>query len=67
MVLNKVDLASEKDLEKAKSMLPEGWPSPVSAKTGQGIEEMKDFIFDNLNFMSIYLKPQGQEAISWNL
>ncbi len=63
VVLNKVDLASEKDLEKATSMLPEGWPVlPVSAKTGQGIDEMKDFIFDNLNFMSIYLKPQGQEA-----
>ena len=63
VVLNKVDLASEKDLEKARSMLPEGWPVlPVSAKTGQGIAEMKDFIFDNLNFMSIYLKPQGQEA-----
>ena len=63
VVLNKVDVASEKDLEKAKSMLPKGWPVlPVSAKTGQGIEEMKDFIFDNLNFMSIYLKPQGQEA-----
>ena len=63
VVLNKVDLASEKDLEKARSMLPEGWPVlPVSAKTGQGIEEMKDFIFDNLKFMSIYLKPQGQEA-----
>ena len=63
VVLNKVDLASEKDLKKARSMLPESWPVlPVSAKTGQGIEEMKDFIFDNLNFMSIYLKPQGQEA-----
>ncbi len=63
VVLNKVDLATEKDLQKANSMLPEGWPVlPVSAKTGQGIEEMKDFIFDNLNFMSIYLKPQGQEA-----
>ena len=23
---------------------------------------MKDFIYDNLGFMSIYLKPQGQEA-----
>ena len=34
----------------------------LSAKTGEGIEEMKDFIFDNLGFMSIYLKPQGQEA-----
>jgi ribosome-interacting GTPase 1 len=43
--------------------LPIGWPVlPVSALTGEGIEAMKDFIFDNLNFMSIYLKPQGQEA-----
>ncbi|MGY8702922.1 MAG: TGS domain-containing protein [Candidatus Poseidoniales archaeon] len=23
---------------------------------------MKDFIYNNLHFMSIYLKPQGQEA-----
>ena len=43
-------------------MLPKDWPVlPVSAKTGQGIEEMKDFIFDNLHFMSIFLKPQGQK------
>ena len=34
----------------------------VSAKTGEGIDQMKDFIFDNLHFMSIYLKPQGKEA-----
>ena len=34
----------------------------VSAKTGEGIDQMKDFIFDNLHFMSIYLKPQSQEA-----
>ena len=63
VVLNKVDLANKKDIKKATKMLPEEWPVlPVSAKTGQGIEEMKDFIFDNLHFMSIYLKPQGQEA-----
>ena len=63
VVLNKIDLATKKDLEKANNMLPEDWPIlPVSAKTGEGIEEMKDFIFNNLHFMSIYLKPQGQEA-----
>jgi len=63
VVLNKVDLATDKDLKKSTNMLPKGWPVlPVSAKTGQGIEEMKDFIFDNLHFMSIYLKPQGQDA-----
>ena len=63
VVLNKVDLANEMDLKKARDSLPEGWPVlEVSAKTGFGIEGMKDFIYNNLHFMSIYLKPQGQEA-----
>tara|TARA_B100001971_G_scaffold12702_1_gene10091 strand:- start:230 stop:1027 length:798 start_codon:yes stop_codon:yes gene_type:complete len=63
IVLNKIDLATEKDLEQARSLLPEGWPVlEVSAKTGEGIEHMKDFIFENLHFMSIYLKPQSKEA-----
>ena len=63
MVVNKIDLANEGDLERAYDGLPERWPVlNVSAKTGEGIEEMKDFIFDNLGFMSIFLKPQGQEA-----
>ena len=63
VVVNKIDLATDEDLERARSMLPENWPIlEVSAKTGQGIDGMKDFIFDNLHFMSIYLKPQGKEA-----
>ena len=63
LVLNKIDLATEKDLEEARSLLPEDWPVlEVSAKTGEGIEHMKDFIFENLHFMSIYLKPQSREA-----
>ena len=63
VVVNKIDLATDEDLERARSMLPESWPIlEVSAKTGEGIDGMKDFIFDNLHFMSIYLKPQGKEA-----
>ena len=63
VVVNKIDLATDEDLERAISMLPESWPIlEVSAKTGEGIDGMKDFIFDNLHFMSIYLKPQGKEA-----
>ena len=63
VVINKVDLATESDMEKAESMVPDGWSIlRVSAKTGEGIQEMKDFIYENLGFMSIYLKPQGQEA-----
>jgi len=63
VVVNKIDLANDEDLGRARKELPEGWPIlNVSAKTGEGIEQMKDFIFDNLGFMSIFLKPQGQEA-----
>ena len=63
VVVNKIDLANKEDLRRAHSELPEDWPIlNVSAKTGEGIGEMKDFIFDNLGFMSIFLKPQGQEA-----
>lgn len=63
VVVNKIDLATEEDMRKSHRMLPNGWPIlNVSAKTGAGLGEMKDFIFDNLGFMSIFLKPQGQEA-----
>jgi small GTP-binding protein len=63
VVINKIDLAEQRDIEEASSILPEGWPIlPISAFTGEGVEKMKDFIFDNLDFMSIFLKPQGQEA-----
>jgi ribosome-interacting GTPase 1 len=63
VILNKIDLASKAELDETCEQLPIGWPVlPVSALTGEGIEAMKDFIFDNLHFMSIYLKPQGQEA-----
>jgi ribosome-interacting GTPase 1 len=63
VVINKIDLANDRILKGAYKELPEEWPIlNVSAKTGEGIEKMKDFIFDNLGFMSIFLKPQGQEA-----
>ncbi|CAI8407947.1 MAG: GTPase Obg [Marine Group II euryarchaeote MED-G33] len=63
VVVNKMDIASQKDLTRMTGMLPEGWPvMPISAYTGMGVEDMKDFLYDNLGFMSIYLKPQGQEA-----
>ena len=63
IVVNKMDIASEKDLARTTDNLPEGWPvMPISAFTGMGVEDMKDFLYDNLGFMSIYLKPQGQEA-----
>jgi hypothetical protein len=63
VVINKIDLANEDDIQRTMEMIPENWPVlEVSAKTGTGVENMKDFIFENLHFMSVYLKPQGQEA-----
>jgi len=33
---------------------------PVSVKSGLGLEELKDYIFDSLHFIRVYLKPQGK-------
>lgn len=63
VVINKMDLATEEDYQKIVEVLPEGWPVlPISAFTGMGIEGMKDWLYENLGFMSVFLKPQGQEA-----
>ncbi len=34
----------------------------ISAFKDIGLDELKDFIYDNLGFMRVFLKPQGQEA-----
>jgi len=63
VIINKIDLATPADMQRSRQKLPEGWPVlPVSAKTGEGIEAMKDFIYDNLRFIRVFMKPQGQEA-----
>lgn len=63
IALNKIDLAPPEVVQEATESLPGGWPvMPISAYTGQGVENMQDFIYDHLGFMSIFLKPQGQEA-----
>ncbi len=63
IAINKIDLATKQDLKRIRSSLPKGWPiMHISAFKGTGLDKMKDFIYDNLGFMSIYLKPQGQEA-----
>ena len=63
MAINKIDIATEDDLVRATKSLPEGWPiMRISAFKDMGLEELKDFIYDNLGFMRVFLKPQGQEA-----
>ncbi len=50
-VINKIDLNKPKIKDAVY----------ISAKEGTGIKELKETIFDKLNLMRIYMKPQGEE------
>lgn len=60
VLLNKVDLVDEAYIEELKKYIPEF--IPISADKKTNIEELKDIIFDNLDLVRIYLKPQGRKA-----
>ena len=63
IAINKIDIATEEELVHARSNLPENWPvMRISAFKGIGLDDLKDFIYDTLGFMRVYLKPQGQDA-----
>ena len=62
MEINKVDLAKPGELEKAYARNPEYRKFPVSAATGQGMDELKQGMYDTIDMIRIFLKPQGQEA-----
>jgi hypothetical protein len=63
VAINKIDIAQEHELVRSEASLPQGWPiMRISAFKGIGLEELKDFIYDNLGFMRVFLKPQGQDA-----
>jgi len=63
IAINKIDIATEDQLQHAEGALPQAWPiMRISAFKEFGLEELKDFIYDNLGFMRVYLKPQGGEA-----
>ncbi|MBE6525462.1 MAG: GTP-binding protein [Candidatus Methanomethylophilaceae archaeon] len=62
MAINKVDIAHDGQLEAAYDLNPEYPKFPISAATGQGMEELKQGIYDTIDMIRIYLKPQGREA-----
>ncbi len=62
VVLNKIDLAEQDRIDELIELL-HPWPvHQISAKHGQGTEELKDLIYDTLGFIRIYMKPQGEVA-----
>ena len=62
MAVNKVDLAKPGQLEAVQEMHKMYRTVPISAATGDGMPELKQALYDTIDMIRIYLKPQGQEA-----
>jgi small GTP-binding protein len=62
VVLNKIDLVSKQDLEGLMKTL-KGMPVfAISAKEGVGLEELRKNIFERLDLIKIFMKPQGKKV-----
>jgi hypothetical protein len=62
IVLNKIDMVDHSHLVKLKKKL-RGWKViPISADKEIGIDELKEDIYNALDFMSVFMKPQGKPA-----
>lgn len=62
LAINKVDIAKPGMLEAAQAMYPELESVGISAATGYNMDALKQKIYDTIDMIRIYLKPQGQEA-----
>jgi small GTP-binding protein len=60
VLLNKVDLVDDNYLQEIEKTIPEA--IPISADKNQNIEYLKQEIFQKLDLMRTYLKPQGRKA-----
>ena len=61
-VLTKVDMVNSVQLKEASSTFGSEGFVEISAPTGKGIEKLKKKIYESLDFISIYMKPQGEKA-----
>ena len=60
IVLNKVDLCSKFELDKVKKEIKPNLC--ISAETGYHMDELKDRIFDTMNFIRVYCKEARKKA-----
>jgi small GTP-binding protein len=62
IILNKIDLVDKENLDDIIKTL-EGLPVlPISAMEGTGLEILRKKLFENLEFVSIFMKPQGKRV-----
>ena len=64
VVINKIHLVSERELQKKINDIKQrGWMVvAISALAGVGISKLKEMIFSELKFIRIYMKPIGKQA-----
>jgi len=60
-VLNKVDLIDSKTIKKITSQTKRKI-IPISADSNRNVNELKDYIFRELDFIRIFLRPRGKET-----
>ena len=61
-VITKIDLASKTSIKKARLLCNVGKVVEVSAEIGTGLAILKEAIYKELDFISIFMKPQGEKA-----
>lgn len=63
-VVNKVDLVGEDGYRDVEAWLErQGFPAiPMVANKKLGVDVAKDFIYESLGMIQVFLKPQGEEA-----
>ena len=61
-VLTKIDMLSPKELKVAKKVCSGEKTIQIAAPTGKGIKELKKQIYASLDFISVFMKPQGDKA-----
>ena len=61
-VLTKVDMVNRDQLKKARATFGREKPIEIAAPTGKGVVKLKRLIYNSLDFISIFMKPQGEKA-----
>ena len=63
VTVNKIDLVKEKEYMKGLKRKFHGYDVVfISAEKNVGIPDLKETIYQNLDLISVYLKPQGKDA-----
>jgi len=64
VVINKIDLIDERQLQKKiNEVKNKGWKVvSISARNYRGLNRLKEMIFSELKFIRIYMKPVGEAA-----